>query len=473
MKREKPTPKSFTLSMTKDGKPSNFYQIAVAAGLARRGDVYTFESRSAFNDALTKTIEDKEAVIRLLNLHVAKGWDFNAFLEKRVRLYIQKYGNELPNNVTRVFKNCETVGVDCTHILDEVVRKARSEVQEAFTRWRTFAGGEVYTNLVLAVPHAVSKLSFNELSQNEQVRMEVARWTDWYTDELFDVRHERISCVKFPYSRIEVDAERLKGEVDRIAAFRLAEKGGVVKEVSSQQWNKYLAAWFRYRVELLEAAALGEKPLIIDCHSFPADLNPEIDVCLGINDDATKPSDTVINNVKDLFEEAGYRVALNIPYSNTIAPVDYQGHSLMIELNKQTYMEDNLRKHSVAFKKMKDTLLEVYSYLLNEIVENGEEVDEDSCHSVCPIMNTSLQQLRLEFERPHKCKYCSLSYTTKEELERHIREIHDGLNTELNGMSANEIEQRKQRNQAKLAENKKWKLKSRRLRENGRGGVLN
>ena len=45
----------------------------------------------------------------------------------------------------------------------------------------------------------------------------------------------------------------------------------------------------------------------------------------------------------------------------------------MIELNKQTYMEDNLRKHSVAFEKMKDTLLEVYSYLLNEIVENGEK----------------------------------------------------------------------------------------------------
>lgn len=262
------------------------------------------------------------------------------------------------------------------------VMNLNGRVQEAFAQWRTLAGGEVYTNLVLAVPHAVSKLSFNELSQNEQVRKEVARWTDWYTDELFDVRHERISCVKFPYSRIEVDAERLKGEVDRIAAFRLAEKGGVVKEVSSQQWNKYLAAWFRYRVELLEAVALGEKPLIIDCHSFPADLNPEIDVCLGINDDATKPSDTVINNVKDIFEEAGYRVALNIPYSNAIAPVDYQGHSLMIELNKQTYMEDNLRKHSVAFEKMKETLLEVYSYLLNEVVENGEKKSVDNVGGV-------------------------------------------------------------------------------------------
>ncbi len=242
--------------------------------------------------------------------------------------------------------------------------------QEAFARWRTFAGGEVYTNLVLAVPHAVSKLSFNELSQNEQVRTEVARWTDWYTDELFDVRHERISCVKFPYSRIEVDAERLKGEVDRIAAFRLAEKGGVVKEVSSQQWNKYLAAWFRYRVELLEAVALGEKPLIIDCHSFPSDLDPEVDVCLGFNEDATKPSGQVVANVKELFEDAGYRVAINTPYSNAIAPVDYQGQSLMIELNKQTYMGDGLKKNRVAFEKMQETLLEVYSCLLGETIKS-------------------------------------------------------------------------------------------------------
>lgn len=221
----------------------------------------------------------------------------------------------------------------------------------------------MYTHLVLAVPHAVGRVSLPEVAENTVVQAEVERWTDWYTDELFSVEDERISTIQFPYSRIEVDAERLKGEVDRIAAYTLPTKGNLGGVASSQR-NLYLAAWFQYRANLLMAAARGEQPLIIDCHSFPSDLDKTIDVCLGFNEDASKPSEANLQGVAEIFSQAGYRVAFNIPYSNAIAPVDYCGHSLMIELNKQTYMDESERFKGVGYESMRAILLKVYAFLL-------------------------------------------------------------------------------------------------------------
>ena len=227
----------------------------------------------------------------------------------------------------------------------------------------------MYSNLVLAVPHAVGEVSIPALAKEATVKAWVARWTDWATDVLFGGKTEgdsRITMVKARYSRIQVDVERLEGEMDRIAAFTLPDKGGVAFELSDGLRNAYLSEWFRYRAALLQTTAQGDNPLIIDCHSFPADLAPEIDVCLGFNEDASKPSDAVIQVVASLFMKAGYHVALNQPYSNAIAPIGYCGHSLMIELNKQTYWNEVACVRGIGFEKIQDVLQEVYSCLLGD-----------------------------------------------------------------------------------------------------------
>ena len=62
----------------------------------------------------------------------------------------------------------------------------------------------MYSNLVLAVPHAVGEVSIPALAEEATVKAWVARWTDWATDVLFGGKIEgdsRIAMVKARYSR--------------------------------------------------------------------------------------------------------------------------------------------------------------------------------------------------------------------------------------------------------------------------------
>ena len=78
--------------------------------------------------------------------------------------------------------------------------------------------------------------------------------------------------------------------------------------------------------------------LLVDCHSFPKDLS-DVDVCIGVNDDWSRPSDSLIDFAVDHFTSSGYSTSINAPYSNSISPeTGFRYPSLMIELNKRTYL---------------------------------------------------------------------------------------------------------------------------------------
>ena len=226
---------------------------------------------------------------------------------------------------------------------------------------------EKYTNIVLAVPHAGGVPLDFDWRGDAKVAASARRWTDWHTDELFGVEDARISIVKGRLSRFDCDDERLEDEGDRLC--RYAIEGGIdQREVGARSWNARLAEWFRYRAELMAAVAQGDRPLIIDCHSFPSDLAPDVDICIGFNDDCSKPSDEVLAVVTDAFNAAGYTVAHNRPYSNAIAPLGYRGHSLMIEVNKRCYLDAAELDIGVGFVKLHQTLSSIYTKLLKGVL---------------------------------------------------------------------------------------------------------
>lgn len=68
--------------------------------------------------------------------------------------------------------------------------------------------------------------------------------------------------------------------------------------------------------------------------------------------------------MKRIFEEAGYSVALNRPYANSIAPKGYIGHSLMIEVNKRLYMNEKAIEKSDGFERLQSVIRQVYEELL-------------------------------------------------------------------------------------------------------------
>ena len=220
----------------------------------------------------------------------------------------------------------------------------------------------MYTNIVVAVPHSVGVPIDVDWTLDEKVRAFRDRYIDWDTDALFSVEMPNVSVVKFPIARIDVDAERLEHEKDRVGNCEIISEGRV--SLSDSQRNKRLAGWFNYRAELMKAASEGERSIIIDCHSFPNDIASDVDICIGYNEDSSKPSEEVIEKVCSIFISAGYSVAHNRPFANAIAPFGYCGHSLMLEVNKRCYLDPAEKCKGEGFDKLRETVQKVYSFLL-------------------------------------------------------------------------------------------------------------
>lgn len=116
---------------------------------------------------------------------------------------------------------------------------------------------------------------------------------------------------------------------------------------------------------------MGEGTLLIDCHSFssiPNLLNsnpPDIDICIGYNDDDTCPNKVVIGNIVHYFESLGYKVGMNEPFSNSktfSVPIKY--HSAMIEVNKRLYMDELTLEKTKGFNKLQQEIRLLYGILL-------------------------------------------------------------------------------------------------------------
>ena len=112
--------------------------------------------------------------------------------------------------------------------------------------------------------------------------------------------------------------------------------------------------------------------LLIDCHSFSALPNllnsnpPDIDICVGYNDDETCPNKVVIGNIVQYFKTLGYKIGINEPFSNSktfSVPVAY--HSFMIEVNKKLYMNEQTMEKTEGFAKLKMEIQNLYSLLIN------------------------------------------------------------------------------------------------------------
>ena len=90
----------------------------------------------------------------------------------------------------------------------------------------------------------------------------------------------------------------------------------------------------------------------------------DVDVCIGFNDDGSRPSDETLDAIEKVFADAGYRVARNHPYGNAIAPFGYVGHSVMIEVNKHCYMDEATLAKNQVYPKLAATIRECYLRLL-------------------------------------------------------------------------------------------------------------
>ena len=220
-----------------------------------------------------------------------------------------------------------------------------------------------YKNIVLFIPHSSNNL--DKSLWRGDIDAALDRWTDWHTDKLFDSDDRRISKVIVPFSRFHCDAERLINDplesIGQGIAYQNIE--GCTRYLSDEDRQNIHNEYYAIHQELKDKAKPGS--LIIDCHSFPCDLAPEVDICIGYNEDDSKPSDPVLDMVIDHFTEAGFRVGVNNPYSNSMR-VTASIPTFMIEFNKALYLQrDGKTLCSDAYKK-NFILKQLYKKLLED-----------------------------------------------------------------------------------------------------------
>lgn len=176
--------------------------------------------------------------------------------------------------------------------------------------------------IVLHIPHASPVFPFGLSSWDEGINFEVTRWTDWYTDWLFASSgrlDSRIIPVAYPFSRFFCDVERLENDpLEKIGQGIVYTRFESLKRTVSDGEKQFaLNSFHEHRQRLVQALSPGT--LLVDCHSFPADLSE--------------------TRIISHFRSKGYSVGVNEPYSNSISPeAVFQYSSLMIEINKQAYL---------------------------------------------------------------------------------------------------------------------------------------
>ena len=226
-----------------------------------------------------------------------------------------------------------------------------------------------FNKIVLNIPHSSIERYDEGWIGKFKMFPTVKKWTDWHTDLLFsapDNMEDSIQAFKFPYSRFYCDAERLINDP-------LEDKGqGIIyrnfddfkRNVTQGMVYNIMSAYNAYIGNL--ALAITDDTCVIDCHSFPSDLSDIVDICIGFNNDDSKPSDEVLNEVTNIFTDAGFNVDWNSPYSNSITPLHGGKYkSFMIEVNKKLYMDENtLEIYTPGFDRVNRAINKVYSLLL-------------------------------------------------------------------------------------------------------------
>ena len=204
---------------------------------------------------------------------------------------------------------------------------------------------------------------------SQGIEEHIVRWTDWFTDWIFcqaAIQESRIVPVSFPFSRFFGDVERLENDpLESIGhGIVYTDFGECHRNIGDAESKRLHEEFYRAFTERLRSN-LQPSAFLLDCHSFPSDLS-EVDVCIGYNEDWSRPEDEILFQTKAIFESFGFKTGLNHPYSNSISPVmPFAYPSMMIELNKKTYLCETGELDSTGMAVVVSSLSRVYRMILD------------------------------------------------------------------------------------------------------------
>jgi N-formylglutamate deformylase len=243
--------------------------------------------------------------------------------------------------------------------------------------------------LILHIPHSSTVLPFKEgyCVSDEILNHEILKLTDWYTDDLFE---NKIDCsIKANFSRIFCDTERFSDDNEEVMAhfgmgvlYEKTDTGEPLRNVTPELRKHILNNYYwKHHNHLSESVSIQleqfGKATIVDCHSFPqipiiraldkSDFRPDF----NIGTDAFHTSQKLINLSIDFFNERGFSLGLDSPYSGSIVPMDYyqknnKVQSIMLEINRKLYINEPSNEKSTRYPEIKQVVQEFLKMIRNE-----------------------------------------------------------------------------------------------------------
>ena len=244
--------------------------------------------------------------------------------------------------------------------------------------------------LILHIPHSSDNIPFKDgyVVDETFLNNEILKLTDWYTDDLFHSDTDEMIIANF--SRIFCDPERFsEDEHEEMASvgmgvlYEKTDDNLWMRKITHELRTKILDEYYWVHHQKLNNAVNQQlekygKAIIIDCHSMSdipfirdKDQNTKrTDYSIGI--DSIHTSDELLQTTLNFFSDRGIEVAINSPYSGTLVPMEhYQKNenvqSIMIEVNRKIYLDDNSNVKSENYSVVK-RLLQDYLKVIRQLL---------------------------------------------------------------------------------------------------------
>ncbi|RLA78761.1 MAG: hypothetical protein DRG78_14375 [Epsilonproteobacteria bacterium] len=238
---------------------------------------------------------------------------------------------------------------------------------------------------LIHLPHCGTNIPAEFLTDyyldNKELEKNIFEYADLFTDELFGKLYNNFGGVKNKCSRLFFDPERfgddkfehMHGEFGLGWFYENAilEKKPLRTTANKDKVRKYFDEHHQLLNKLTQDKLdKYEKCTVIDCHSFSNTRywfhkDYELpDICIGFEDNH------VDNDLLDIIkaEFSGFSVGVNIPYEGSLVPTNYWGKdfrvkSVMIEINKKLYLEEDNVTKSAGFDDIKQRIDNIYTKL--------------------------------------------------------------------------------------------------------------
>jgi N-formylglutamate deformylase len=240
---------------------------------------------------------------------------------------------------------------------------------------------------VLHIPHSSRVVPREErknlVLDDTDLKRELLRMTDAFTDELFSPTPFETARVVFPISRLICDVERFIEDAEEAMAARgmgvvyvkTTEGGALRQNLTPMERTRIIERWYTPHHEALTLAvdradSEGHFCIIVDCHSFSSrplphepDQDPHRpDVCIGTDDfhTPTELRDALVTAALS----AGLSVLVDRPFAGTLVPTKHyrtngRVKAVMIEVNRRLYMDEETGNQLSTFGGVQNVVSEM------------------------------------------------------------------------------------------------------------------